>query len=204
MKYVIFFQNILTKIVTFTNICVIITNTKDCGQRSTRCRHKCGCCLSDRLRGGRTEIFMKKITAVICVDDKMGMMFNHRRQSQDSALREWLVKYLDGRKMFMDTYTYGQFADAPPESVKSAQDDDYLPLMSDGDVCFTEKNYAALPAECDYILCRWNRRYPSDEKFTADPADYTIEQIVEIQGSSHDKITIEHWIFNKRGTYDEQ
>lgn len=141
------------------------------------------------------ESFMEKITAVICVDDKMGVMFNHRRQSQDSELRKWISERLDEKKLFMDTYTFGQFSDISPELIAAAQDDDYLSVMSDGDVCFAEKNLSDLPPDCDYIVCRWNRHYPSDEKFTADPAAYDIKQIDEIKGTSHEKITIEHWIF---------
>lgn len=28
---------------------------------------------------------------IVCVDDKLGMTFNHRRQSMDSALRQKLI-----------------------------------------------------------------------------------------------------------------
>lgn len=137
---------------------------------------------------------MKKITAIVCIDDDMGLIFNKRRQSKDSELRKWILTFTDGKKLFMDSYTHGQFADEPQEQLIVS--DDYLSEMNDGDICFTEKNSAALPADCDYIVCRWNRRYPSDLKLSADPAAYHIELLAEITGSSHEKITIEHWTYS--------
>ena len=137
------------------------------------------------------EKIMANITAIVCVDDNMGLIFNKRRQSKDSELRKWILTFLDGKRLFMDGYTHGQFADEAQELL--AVDDDYPAAMVDGDICFTEKNADALPDGCDYIVCRWNRRYPSDVKFTADAADYDIELLAEIPGSSHEKITIEHW-----------
>ncbi len=134
---------------------------------------------------------MAKITAIVCVDDDMGLIFNKRRQSKDSELRKWILTFLDDKKLFMDSYTHGQFTDGPQEQL--VVDDNYLSAMCDGDVCFAEKNTDALPGDCDYIVCRWNRRYPSDVKFTADAADHDIELLAEIPGSSHEKITIEHW-----------
>lgn len=139
----------------------------------------------------RIQYMNKKITAVLCTDDDMGLLFNKRRQSSDSELRKWLLALLDGRPLYMDTYTHAQFADEPQQTLQVS--DEYLSLMSDGDTCFTEKNHDALPAGCDYIICRWNRRYPSDVRFDADPADYNIELIAEIPGSSHERITIERW-----------
>ena len=136
---------------------------------------------------------MGKITAIVCVDDDMGLIFNKRRQSKDSELRKWIFTFIDGKKLFMDNYTHGQFADDPQDDLVIS--DDYLSEMNDGDICFTEKNADALPSDCDYIVCRWNRRYPSDVKFTPDPAAYDTELLAEIPGSSHEKITIERWNF---------
>lgn len=136
---------------------------------------------------------MGKITAIVCVDDDMGLIFNKRRQSKDSELRKWILTFINGKKLFMDSYTHGQFADDPQDCLIVS--DDYLSEMNDGDICFAEKNADALPADCDYIVCRWNRHYPSDVKFKPDPATYDTELLAEIPGSSHEKITIERWSF---------
>ena len=35
---------------------------------------------------------------IVCVDDHNGMMFNHRRQSQDRVLRADILELTDGKK----------------------------------------------------------------------------------------------------------
>ena len=39
---------------------------------------------------------------IVCVDKSNGMMFNNRRQSQDSVLREKVISLLDGKKLFLN------------------------------------------------------------------------------------------------------
>mgnify|MGYP000439949858 CR=1 FL=1 len=41
---------------------------------------------------------------ITCLDQKNGMMFNHRRQSQDSVLREWIVNHTAGSKLWMSSW----------------------------------------------------------------------------------------------------
>lgn len=38
---------------------------------------------------------------IACVDDNMGMMFNHRRQSQDQALIEHVLEATKGNKLYL-------------------------------------------------------------------------------------------------------
>ena len=42
--------------------------------------------------------------AVVCVDDRNGMLFHHRRQSQDRLLREDLLSRCPGR-LWMNAYS---------------------------------------------------------------------------------------------------
>ena len=46
----------------------------------------------------------------VCIDDKGGMLFNHRRQSQDRLLREDLLTEAAGRPLWMSGYSAKQFA----------------------------------------------------------------------------------------------
>ena len=46
---------------------------------------------------------------IFCVDDKGGMMFFGKRQSQDKSLREWIVNYAQGAKLWMSPYSAKQF-----------------------------------------------------------------------------------------------
>ena len=39
---------------------------------------------------------------IVCVDDHNGMMFNHRRQSQDRILRGDILELTEGKILWMD------------------------------------------------------------------------------------------------------
>ena len=49
------------------------------------------------------------------------------------------------------------------------------------------------------IICRWNRDYPADFFFDLDMADFHLKgTMMEFQGSSHERITIEEWVKNEK------
>lgn len=74
-------------------------------------------------------------------------------------------------------------------------EENYLENAGPFDYCFVEKE--ALKPYQDQIpkliLCRWNRKYPGDLKFDLDLSAYQMTSTEDIQGKSHDKITIEVW-----------
>jgi len=45
---------------------------------------------------------------ITCLDQKNGMMFNHRRQSQDSVLREHVAKLVANLPLWMNHYSASQ------------------------------------------------------------------------------------------------
>ena len=45
---------------------------------------------------------------IVCVDDHNGMMFNHRRQSQDRVLRADILELTGGKKLWMNAYSRKQ------------------------------------------------------------------------------------------------
>ena len=47
---------------------------------------------------------------IASVDDNMGMMFNHRRQSQDRVLREHILEATKDGKLWMNHYSAKQFS----------------------------------------------------------------------------------------------
>lgn len=69
--------------------------------------------------------------AIVCVDDGLGMLFNHRRQSQDVVLRERILGYTAGSKLWMNHYSEKQFdtENAPQINV----DDSFLAEAVEGD-----------------------------------------------------------------------
>ena len=57
---------------------------------------------------------------IVCVDDHNGMMFNHRRQSQDRVLRADILELTDGKKIWMNAYSRNQFAESDAEKIRDA------------------------------------------------------------------------------------
>ena len=133
---------------------------------------------------------------ITVIDDGGGLMFNHRRQSQDRALRERVLALSDGSRLWMNAYTRRQFADT--ESGSISVDEDFLQKAPDGDFCFVE-NVPLLPVVERVervILFRWNRAYPSDVKLDLDLSapPWNLAETVEFPGFSHEKITQEVYV----------
>ena len=42
---------------------------------------------------------------IVCIDDNKGMMFNHRRQSQDRVLRRHILDMVGNGKLWMNEYS---------------------------------------------------------------------------------------------------
>ena len=72
---------------------------------------------------------------IVCVDDNMGMAFNHRRQSQDRLLRRRLLERVGASKLWMSPYTARQF-DALLENVQVSET--FLSEAEAGEYCFAE------------------------------------------------------------------
>ena len=126
---------------------------------------------------------------IFCIDDKKGMMFFGKRQSQDSVLREWIINHTADSKLWMSAYSARQFSDQSGYTV----DDNYVVNASTGDYCFIEDKGYSLDNVSEIILCKWNRKYQADKVFDIDLKANGFKKVSseDIKGSSHDKITIE-------------
>lgn len=126
---------------------------------------------------------------IFCIDDKKGMMFFGKRQSQDSVLREWIINHTAGSQLWMSTYSAKQFKDL----AGFIADDDYPVKAAVGDYCFIEDKGYPLENVTEIILCHWNRKYQADKVFDIDLKANGFKKCdsLNIKGSSHDKITIE-------------
>ena len=132
---------------------------------------------------------------IACVDDGMGMAFNHRRQSRDKVLCERIQKLTVGGRLWMNHYSEALFADAGAPQINI--DDNFLNEAAQGDYCFVE-DCSVLPYEKwaeKIILYKWNRKYPSDIKFDISlVSDWKLTSASDFIGSSHDKITEEVYV----------
>lgn len=126
---------------------------------------------------------------IFCIDNKKGMMFFKKRQSQDSVLRQWIIDRTAGAVLRMSSYSAKQFQSLSGVVV----DDDYVNNAALQDYCFVEDKGYTLDNVSEIILCNWNRTYPADKFFDIDLnlSGFKKTDSVDIVGSSHDKITIE-------------
>lgn len=130
---------------------------------------------------------------IVCLDDKNGMMFNRRRQSQDRCLRERVIDMTAGKVLRMNQYSAEQF---DLESISCAiVGDTFLENAVEGECCFVE-NVALAPYEKNIekvIVFRWNRTYPSDFHLdlVLDDSSWELIETEEFSGYSHDVITME-------------
>lgn len=129
---------------------------------------------------------------MLCTDERDGMLFGGRRQSQDRLLRQDVLRQSAGSTLWMNAYSARQFAPlAPHVRVSEA----FLSEAQPGDYCFVE-NTDLLPwldrVEA-VIRYGWNRHYPSDVRlpFSLTPPDWQLCEQTEFAGSSHETITKE-------------
>lgn len=131
---------------------------------------------------------------IVCVDDRMGMMFNKRRQSKDEKVREDILSMLDeGQKLFVSPYTAKQFL--PEEQEKVYVSETFLSEATGEDICFIEdSDVSELEDKIESIvLYRWNRHYPSDRYFTLDLSNYELISSFDFVGNSHPEMLKEEY-----------
>lgn len=138
---------------------------------------------------------------IACIDDNKGMMFNHRRQSQDRVLRQHILSMVGDGRLWMNEYSGKMFAkdsDGSPEE-RICVDEDFLNKASAGEYCFVEKDSWVVDLFPDtaniesVVLYKWNRVYPTDQYFTMDLSGWRLVETIEFPGSSHEKITEERY-----------
>ena len=147
----------------------------------------------------------------VCVDDKNGMMFNKRRQSQDRIQRQHLRKLAEGRMIWMNSYSAVLFLKDSEQLTAGLEsgaqeafaqpnicvDEDFLDRAGENEICFVENQSVLEYTEKieGVILYKWNRVYPSDRFFDLDLSgeEWKLTESEEFEGSSHEKITMEFY-----------
>jgi hypothetical protein len=132
------------------------------------------------------------MTVIACVDDNMGMCFNHRRQSRDREVCRRISELGRSNALRMNGYSAKLFDDTSAFYVG----DDFFETAKPGDMCFFED---VSPKKCEktaekIILFRWNRRYPGDMFFDIDLTGWRLESRREFPGKSHETIAEEVYI----------
>ena len=126
---------------------------------------------------------------IVCVDEKNGMMFNNRRQSKDRILSEHILKIVDNKKIWMNSYSKSAFEGQ--ESLNIAVDDNFIEKINKDEYCFVENiDVNTMINKVDKIIVyNWNRHYPADRYFNINLEEWVVDSENEFQGSSHEKIS---------------
>jgi hypothetical protein len=133
----------------------------------------------------RRERAMK---VIVCLEDNNGMTFNRRRLSFDAVVIQRILDVVSGEKLWMNEYSAELFS-CSDISVSA----DFMERAEYGHYCFVE-NIDILPYADrieKIIIFRWNRRYPSDLKFSFSLEGWNLVQREEFAGKSHPQITQE-------------
>jgi hypothetical protein len=129
---------------------------------------------------------------IICLDDRNGMLFNKRRQSQDRFLIEKVIDISRGNTLRMHPYSQKMFAGLTDNI---CVDEHFLELAGQGEYCFVETRDISpyISSIEEIIIFRWNRVYPADFYFPKELLDSFDRKgdIVTFPGNSHDKICLE-------------
>lgn len=131
---------------------------------------------------------------IICLDERCGVLFNHRRQSKDRTVIADIAEHLTG-KLYVAPYSEKLFANS---SVPYCVSENLLHEADDGDVCFVEDTafVSCLPRVNQITVYWWNRHYPADVTLTLDweSAGFHSASKQDFVGFSHEKITKEIFV----------
>lgn len=128
---------------------------------------------------------------ILCLDDRNGMMFNHRRQSRDRAVIQDILENLRNKQLWIRPISQVLFQDA---KTCARVEEHFLERAGCEDVCFVEDMLLAPYGDKiqSMVVYRWNRHYPADVSLDIDlHQGWRLVSQTEFPGYSHEKITKE-------------
>lgn len=120
---------------------------------------------------------------ITCLDDHNGMVFNHRRQSQDRGLRQYIADMTKDDKVYMNAYSAKLYEEIKDPIIC----EDFLQKAGKGETCIVENlplKEVANDIE-EIVVFRWNKVYPSDQVFDLDLGEWRLVEEEEFEGSTH-------------------
>ena len=125
----------------------------------------------------------------ICIDVDGGFAFNKRRQSRDKIVIGDIVSSVGDSVLFISDYSKKLFDGF---DINLTCTDNYLNEAADDDFCFIEREYPPISEKItELTIYRWNREYPADTYFNIDLGEFSLIEVSEFEGNSHEKITKE-------------
>lgn len=127
------------------------------------------------------------MTVVVCLDDRYGRSFMGKRLSRDiKVLEDLIAMKKDGGRLYASTYGCAAF----PPRLREAVEEGIPQSPGCDDILFLETG--AIPDGADKLIAyRWNRHYPSDDKYDPIGHGWRLTSSQDFPGASHDKITKE-------------
>ena len=129
---------------------------------------------------------------IVVLDDRNGMLFNHRRQSRDRVLTDRILQ-VSGGKLTIHPYSAELFTG---KDVDLTIAEDPLSVAGKGEWCFLEDRSPTPVIDQieKLIVYRWNRIYPSDLKFDFDLSAMQCISKTDFAGYSHETLTEEVYL----------
>ncbi len=128
---------------------------------------------------------------IVCLDDDLGMTFNHRRQSRDRVVIADVLRLTEGHVLYISPFSQKLFEEGGEYVVS----DRMLDIAGVGEYCFVENETLVNRVENidELVIYRWNRKYPADRYFDIDLATegFGLVESYELEGYSHERITKE-------------
>lgn len=128
---------------------------------------------------------------IVCLDDRNGMAFNHRRLSMDRIVTEDIIRMTAEQTIWITDYSQKLFGHVSGVRVSENPTEQAL----EGEFVFLETESADLQdIRWETLLVyRWNRNYPADV-YLRIGEDWNVAEQVEFAGFSHEKVTRERYV----------
>lgn len=127
-----------------------------------------------------------RMVIIVCLDQKNGMRFNHRRLSRDREIIKDIYKMLLDAPLYMSSQSQILFEDYGGKIVVDPK------FMEKSDMfCFVETSDFDTHKVDEINVYRFDTVYPADEYFPIDLNEYILMEESEFKGYSHDVITKE-------------
>ena len=134
------------------------------------------------------------MTLYFCLDDRGGMLFNHRRQSRDAAVLDDIRSRISG-DLWIDPISCKLMERA--EIPWTAAPEEITEPVENAHFFVESRQPGDWISFADTVVCyRWNRHYPADLYFDADltAMGFTLAETVDFPGKSHENITREVYV----------
>lgn len=138
--------------------------------------------------------------AIVCVDDRNGMMFNKRRVSRDREVCRAILEMCAGKRLLMNESSstlfmplFKEYRNKNLDTPEIVTDSQYMTKAGDEDWCFVE-DVSLKPYQNQIdtlVIYRWNRCYPADFHLDITTDRWQTVHCREFCGFSHEKITEE-------------